>query len=88
MPFPETVTTIGEQAFNGCTLLRELVIPAGVLSIQDRAFVNIPYLQLPFRGAPPEFSSRALNGGVIAYYPADDPAWTEEILEETISWMA
>ena len=87
---PETVTTIGEQAFNGCTLLRELVIPAGVLSIQDRAFVNIPYLQLHFRGAPPEFSSRALNGGVIAYYPADDPAWTEEILEElqkSIIWL-
>mgnify|MGYP002523255243 CR=1 FL=1 len=35
---PETVTTISDHAFSGCSSLTEIIIPAGVTSIGDSAF--------------------------------------------------
>ena len=35
---PDSVTSIGERAFEGCKSLTDIVIPDGVTSIGERAF--------------------------------------------------
>ena len=41
---PDTVTTIGERAFDGCRQLKEIVIPDSVTSIGRRAFMDCKVL--------------------------------------------
>ena len=42
---PNSVTSIGESAFYGCTNLTNINIPEGVVTIGDNAFTNCDMLQ-------------------------------------------
>ncbi len=87
---PNQVTKIGDMAFWGCPNLLEITIPNSVKSIGQATFAHCQRLQtVTFKGDAPkiikenEYSSDeepfedVLNG--IAYYPAGNPTYTEEI---------
>lgn len=42
---PDTVTGIGMRAFDGCTNLRAVIIPAGVKEMEQTVFYDCPYLR-------------------------------------------
>lgn len=75
---PPKVETIGMQAFNGAFLISEIVIPATVKSIGNRAFYNTGLGKVMFKGTPESLGSSAFSGAKansIFYVPwaEDDP---------------
>jgi len=88
---PDGLQSIEDYAFSE-TSLRKIVIPASVTSIGDNAISYGPLDSIYFLGDPPYISNRAfLRVTATAYYPADNPAWTEEVLQNyggEITWVA
>ncbi|MEN9671949.1 MAG: hypothetical protein RL553_214, partial [Planctomycetota bacterium] len=61
--FPNTITTIGNNAFPQCRVLASITIPASVITIGNRAFVNSQSLTtINVDAANPNYSS---NDGVL-----------------------
>ncbi len=88
---PNTVTTIGLHAFTG-TAITKITIPASVKEIGMFAFTNSALQEVVFEGSPPKIeNSSAFTGLTItAYYPADNPAWNADTLQNyggTITWI-
>lgn len=90
---PESVTCIKGRAFEE-SALTSITIPKNVVSIAERAFFNWNALErITFEGKAPFFEGSSVFSGTTAtaYYPADDPTWTEEICQNyggTINWVA
>ena len=94
---PEGVTSIGYCAFNNCSSLTSVTIPASVTSIGDEVFCNCTDLtKIRFEGAAPAFGEYVFGDPysspvtATAYYPLNDPTWTEEVRQNyggTITWV-
>ena len=76
---PEGVTTIGQDAFNLCSSLTDVVIPNSVVLIKDRAFDATPFLNnqpegvvylgkvlYTYKGEMPEGTSIDIEDGTIS----------------------
>ena len=75
--------------------LRSVTIPAGVEFIDDYAFACDYLTEIVFLGSAPESGGYRVFNNVeaVAYYPAEDPSWTETAKEELagagdITWVA
>ena len=78
---PGSVTSIGEYTFSYCTSLMEVAIPGSVTSIGEYAFSNCSSLtEIIFAGSAPEIGNDCFSDvTATAYYPANDPSWTEDV---------
>lgn len=94
---PSTVTAIDSRAFYN-TGIQQITIPAAVRSMGIEMFKGSALKEITFLGDPPEFRSNITDdvfaglGTITAYYPADNPAWTEDVLQNygatEIIWVA
>lgn len=88
----DTVTSIGEYAFASLQVRDTVEIPSSVTYIGEDAFYYF-YGSLHFKGKPPMVDGRILGeSSTVVLYPANDPAWTEEVRQdmgdEYVCWMA
>lgn len=85
------VTTIGAEAFAKTHGLTEINIPATVTSIGSNAFFSSGLDTITFQGSAPEIHEKAFqNQTLTAYYPGNDPTWTEDVRQDysgTIDWI-
>ncbi len=88
----ESVTTIGDSAFLGCSSLTSLTIPTSVINVEKYAFAWSVLEELRFEGAAPSLGENCFSDvTATAYYPANDPTWTEDVRQNyggTITWVA
>ena len=88
---PESLTRIGGNAFQFAWNLRTLRVPAGVTQIEDWAFAYSGLSEILFDGTAPQFAEGCFAGMTItAYYPKNDPSWTEDVRQNyqgEISWI-
>ena len=90
---PDSVTSIGEAAFQGCMGLPSVHIPRSVADIGNSAFwYAIKLKEITFEGDAPCFGNNYVFSGVkaTAYYPANNPSWTEDVRQNyggTITWV-
>ena len=88
------VTSIGDYAFRDCDSLTKVTIPGSVTSIGGYAFYNCGSLkEIFFKGNAPVFWRNDVfeNVTATAYYPGNDPTWTEEVRQNyggNITWVA
>lgn len=92
MVFGKGKTTIDASAFRYCDSLADLTIPANVVCIED-TFKDSGLESIYFLGSPPAFEG-CFEGlrYATAYYPANDPSWTEAVRDSAggyvITWIA
>ncbi len=89
--FPEGLETIGHDAFR-MTDLKAVRIPASVREIGTRCFIGCIYLrEIRFEGGAPEIGVDAFAYNIaLAYYPADDETWTEDMRQDyggDLTWI-
>ena len=87
----EGVCVLEEHTFFRCRSLKEVRFPSSVTEIGNWAFCHCTDLtRIHFDGQAPSVGQDAfLNDVATAWYPAEDPSWTEEIRQsygDTISW--
>ena len=92
MTIPETVEEISNYAFKGCTSLKVVEIPETVKVIASFAFNSCPNLgKIVFRGDAPVFGNAVFTLNThYAYYPANNPTWTADVLQDyggTVTWI-
>ncbi len=90
----KNLQTIGADAFRECISLTQIVIPASVTSIGNHAFTECENLsRIVFMGDAPEIAKYSWifsNVEGRAFYPAENPTWTEEIMDSfdgTLAWL-
>ena len=89
---PDGVTSIGYHAFCSCESLASISIPESVTYINYGAFSSCANLtSIYFSGnAPVMESSTFLRVTATAYYPADNPTWTADVMQNyqgQITWV-
>ena len=89
---PDTVTEIQMEAFYDCDGISEVTISANVTRLEFEAFESCDGLRtVCFLGSVPILSQSAFDDvTATAYYPANDPTWTEEFrqqFDDTITWV-
>ena len=89
---PETVEYIGDAAFMLCPNMTSLTVTGHVKSLGASAFSCCFLLsRIRFEGDAPVISDYAFDGvTATAYYPADNPTWTEDVMQNyggTITWV-
>lgn len=89
---PDSVTYIGAGAFWDCPSLTSITIPEGVAYIGESAFYICTDLNtIYFEGNAPKFGEYAFyNVTATAYYPAKNPTWTAEVMQNyggNITWI-
>lgn len=92
LQLPDTLTDIRNSAFYQCWNLVSVRIPASVESIGSNTFGRCSDFQtMYFYGLPPQIGSDAFSDKTTkAYYPGDEPAWSQEFLEtlpQNIQWL-
>ncbi len=67
-----SVTSIGSDAFYGCSKLSAVTVPEGVTNIGENAFYGCASLQeVVFYGAPPKCENVTFPSGAVGYYYSD-----------------
>ncbi|MDO5137436.1 MAG: leucine-rich repeat protein [Oscillospiraceae bacterium] len=89
---PSGVTTIEGWAFQDCTSLTSISIPKSVTSVGLYALSGCTSLStIYFNGNAPTIASDTFNNvTATAYYPANDPTWTEDVRQNyggNITWV-
>lgn len=89
---PDGVTCIGDRAFYRCESLTGISIPDSVTIIGDMAFQKCSSLiSITFEGPAPKLMDTCfLDVTATAYYPTNDPSWTEEVKQNyggTLTWV-
>ena len=89
---PDSVTTIGYEAFYCCNSLGSVEIPDSVTTIGNYAFRWCSSLtSVKFRGDAPTIASDAFyQVTATAYYPANNPTWTADVMQDyggDITWV-
>ena len=95
---PESVTSIGDYAFYYDQKLSEITIPKNVTEIGKMAFWYCKSMKtITFEGSAPRFGNNGSSDAIFynvtatAYYPGDDPSWTESVRQNydgKITWVA
>ena len=88
---PDSVLSIGNNALSGCSSLTSISIPKSVTRIGDSAFSGCTSLStIYFNGNAPTIDSSAfIDVTATAYYPANNPTWTEDVRQNyggNITW--
>ena len=88
----EGVTGLGTYLFWRMDALEIVVVGPDVETISHWAFRGCHALtEIRFQGEAPSFASDCFSGvTATAYYPADDPSWTEDVMQDydgTITWV-
>ncbi len=78
---PESVQTLGDGCFNGCSTLRTINIPKRVTAVPAACFVGCAKLQkVYFYGNYPDsWANDCFNGtdnGLTVYYRASNKTWS------------
>lgn len=88
---PESLTRIGGNAFQFATNLQTLRIPSNVSEIERCAFTGTRLSGIRFDGNAPQFAEESFKGVTItAYYPENDPSWTEDVRQNyqgEVTWV-
>ena len=89
---PDKVVNIGDYVFYDCYNLMHISIGKSVTSIGSMAFGACNCLtELRFEGVAPAINGNAFSGvTATAYYPSNDPSWTEEVRQDYgghITWV-
>ncbi len=88
---PEGVTTIADDAFYNCYMLEGVVVPSSVISIGYNTFADCYMDAVTFLGDAPQFVENSFQyNTTTAYYPAGNPTWTEDKLQNyggEITWV-
>ncbi|MBQ6551148.1 MAG: leucine-rich repeat protein [Lachnospiraceae bacterium] len=90
---PEGLTKLDTGAFNYCCSLTSITIPASMTEIGYSAFEECTGLtEIRFLGSAPSFRMAAFRRVVAeAYYPVDDPTWTDDVRQDyggSITWIS
>jgi len=64
---PEKVTSVGEEAFSGCTGLTDITIPESVTSIHENAFYNV--FGINVHGVPGSFAEEFAEDKYFEFIP-------------------
>ena len=90
---PWTLWELGNEVFANCPKLTTVTLPVNTAKLGAYLFSRCSMLEtVIFLGSAPEMDRYAFkNLTTTAYYPTNDPTWTEETLKNyggTISWIA
>ncbi|MDO5138597.1 MAG: leucine-rich repeat protein, partial [Oscillospiraceae bacterium] len=77
----EKISTIESGVFSGCRSLKTIQLPETINKLESHAFYNCSYIkEIHFEGSAPSFATDTFEGvTATAYYPANDPTWTEDV---------
>lgn len=86
LSIPNSVTSIGESAFAGCTMVQHLTLGEGVTTIDASAFANCPYL-IEVKAKmklPPVIEASVFTGcgdlsGITCYVPEGSLAYYQKL---------
>jgi len=82
---------VGDHAFAYGPQMEMVVLPESIKELGNGVFYYSKVSQVFFTGDAPAFQSEAFQSMVItAYYPANNPTWTDEVRQQydgTITWL-
>lgn len=79
LALPEGLETIGSNAFFGA-MIRSLTVPASVTQIGYDTFQSSSLSEIRFLGDAPAIDGTAFHGKTVtAYYPQNNPTWTDAV---------
>ena len=89
---PDNVTEISAWTFDDCSSLTSISIPARVTKISAWTFKGCSSLtSIYFEGDAPQFDDYVFyNVIATAYYPSNNPTWTEDVMQGydgEITWV-
>ena len=89
---PTSVEMICYSAFSSCDSLTSIVIPENMVIVENWAFAECTSLnEITFLGAAPEIDEEVfLEVTATAYYPANNPTWTANVMQNyggEITWV-
>lgn len=92
LKLPETVTEIGAGAFRNAGITH-ITIPSGVTEMGIAVFTDSALQEIVFTGNVPKITNDLgfTNVTATAYYPANNPTWTEEARKDyggSLTWVA
>lgn len=90
--FPGGIGTVTENMISGCTALKKITIGAGMDEIGSHAFRYMKGLEVVFEGSAPKIDHTAFSfATATAYFPENDPSWTEDVLQQyggDVRWVS
>ena len=90
---PQSIYSIGPEAFSECTALEEVIFPEELLFVSPAAFLNCTALKkVTFTGSAPTIGEGAFSKVTATVtYPGGDSSWTAAKRVNyggTLTWVA